>query len=189
MRPIRDDSTLVGLVEAILNKGVVISADIIISVAGVPLVGINLRAAMAGMETMLRYGLMQAWDEEVREEYAREIEKTNKTFLGSGEEIVIRAFGSYHHEDGIYTAWRPGELYLTNKRLFIFSKAQQEVLFEAPLQSINALGIMEIDGSDEFCLQLKTGQRVRLKTGDVEGLKRALENLGLGVKGEGVLLV
>lgn len=74
MRPSRDTSTLVDLVEAILNKGVVVSADVVISVAGVPLVGINLRAAIAGMETMLKYGVMQAWDKRVREEYAREIE-------------------------------------------------------------------------------------------------------------------
>jgi len=44
----------------------VINADIIISMAGVPLIGINLRAALAGMETMLKYGLMTEWDQSIR---------------------------------------------------------------------------------------------------------------------------
>jgi hypothetical protein len=52
--------------DRLLDKGVIIQADVIISVAGIPLIGINLRAALAGMETMLQYGLMQEWDEEVR---------------------------------------------------------------------------------------------------------------------------
>jgi hypothetical protein len=58
--------TLTDLLDRLLDKGVVIRADVIISVAGIPLIGINLRAALAGMETMLQYGVMQEWDEEVR---------------------------------------------------------------------------------------------------------------------------
>lgn len=184
MKPARDNSTLVDLVEAILNKGVVVSADVIISIAGIPLVGINLRAAIAGMETMLRYGVMQAWDERVREEYALEIERMNSPPLEEDEEIIFRAFGSYYHEEGIYNAWRSGELYLTNKRLFIFGKAQHEMLFEAPLHSINALETKESDGFNELCLLFKTGQATYLRTGDLDGLKRAFENLGLSIKGE-----
>ena len=57
---------LADLLDRLLDKGLVIQADVIISVAGIPLIGINLRAALAGMETMLRYGVMQEWDEEVR---------------------------------------------------------------------------------------------------------------------------
>jgi hypothetical protein len=57
---------LADLLDRLLDKGVVIQADVIISVAGIPLIGINLRAALAGMETMLQYGVMQEWDEEVR---------------------------------------------------------------------------------------------------------------------------
>lgn len=58
--------TLADLLDRLLDKGLVIQADVIISVAGIPLIGINLRAALAGMETMLRYGMMQEWDEKVR---------------------------------------------------------------------------------------------------------------------------
>ena len=67
MEPVRDcHATLVDLLDRVLDKGLVISADIIISVAGVPLIGVNLRAALAGMETMVRYGLMQEWDHRIR---------------------------------------------------------------------------------------------------------------------------
>jgi len=67
MEPIREThATLVDLLDRILDKGLVINADIIIAVAGIPLIGVNLRAAIAGMETMLRYGIMQDWDEKTR---------------------------------------------------------------------------------------------------------------------------
>ena len=63
MEPTRNShATLVDLLDRVLDKGLVINADIIISLAGVPLIGVNLRAALAGMETMLEYGLMKEWD-------------------------------------------------------------------------------------------------------------------------------
>jgi len=67
MEPTRDKhATLVDLLDRVLDKGLVINADIIISVAGIPLLGINLRAALAGMETMLKYGIFKEWDETIR---------------------------------------------------------------------------------------------------------------------------
>jgi len=67
MEPTRDTHyTLVDLLDRVLDKGVVLYADIIVSVAGIPLVGVNLRAVLAGMETMLSYGVMQEWDQKVR---------------------------------------------------------------------------------------------------------------------------
>jgi len=75
MQPIREKhATLVDLLDRVLDKGLVINADIIISVAGIPLIGVNLRAALAGMETMLRYGLSKDWDELIRS-YARKESK------------------------------------------------------------------------------------------------------------------
>jgi hypothetical protein len=59
-------ATLVDVLDRLLTKGVVVQADLIICLAGVPLIGVNLRAAIAGMETMLEYGLMRDWDEAVR---------------------------------------------------------------------------------------------------------------------------
>ena len=76
MEPTRNShATLVDLLDRVLDKGLVINADIIISLAGVPLIGVNLRAALAGMETMLEYGLMKEWDARTR---ARESEQRKK---------------------------------------------------------------------------------------------------------------
>jgi len=67
MEPTRNShATLVDLLDRVLDKGLVINADLIISLAGVPLIGVNLRAALAGMETMLKYGMMKEWDERTR---------------------------------------------------------------------------------------------------------------------------
>lgn len=68
MKPNRDKkATLVDLIDRVLDKGIIIDADIIISLANVPLIGINLRAALAGMETMVKYGMMRGYDLEARD--------------------------------------------------------------------------------------------------------------------------
>lgn len=59
-------ATLVDLLDRVLDKGLIIDADIIISVAGVPLIGLNLRAALAGMDTMVRHGFMRESDQRSR---------------------------------------------------------------------------------------------------------------------------
>lgn len=59
-------ATLSDLLDRILDKGLVINADIVISVSGIPLIGVNMRAVVAGMETMLRYGMLEAWDANIR---------------------------------------------------------------------------------------------------------------------------
>jgi len=67
MEPIRPKSaTLVDLLDRVLDQGLVIQADLVICMAGIPLIGVNLRAALAGMQTMLDYGQLQGWDERTR---------------------------------------------------------------------------------------------------------------------------
>ncbi|MFC5972817.1 gas vesicle protein GvpM [Halomarina salina] len=66
MKPRRGDDAVVDLLDVILRDGVVLQADVIISVAEIPLVGLQLRAALAGMDTMTEYGLLTDWDEETR---------------------------------------------------------------------------------------------------------------------------
>ena len=67
MEPIaQPQTTLVDLLDRILDRGLLLNADIIISLAGVPLIGLNLRAALAGMDTMVKYGLLQEWDRNIR---------------------------------------------------------------------------------------------------------------------------
>lgn len=58
MEPQRDrEGTLTHVIETLLDKGLVINADIMVSVAGVELLGIRIRAALASFETAARYGL------------------------------------------------------------------------------------------------------------------------------------
>lgn len=58
LRPHRDgQGTLVHVVETLLDKGLVLNAEIMVSVAGVELLGIRIRAALASFETAARYGL------------------------------------------------------------------------------------------------------------------------------------
>ena len=139
MNPTRDaHATLVDLLDRILDKGLVINADIIISVAGIPLIGVNLRAALAGMETMLKYGVMQAWDEKSRA-WEREHRKKNVLSLVEGEEIALKMYGSYYYSKGIYNTWRPGYFYLTNKRFIHYRQDFDEITWQIPLEEIKAL--------------------------------------------------
>jgi gas vesicle structural protein len=72
-QPVNDTrESLVDVVDAVLDKGLVINADIMVSLAGVELLGIKIRAALASFETAARYGLefpsgtditTQAWRE------------------------------------------------------------------------------------------------------------------------------
>lgn len=67
MEPVRDHAvTLVDLLDRVLDRGVVLDADIMINLAGIPLLGLKLRLVLAGMETMLRYGMWRDWDEAQR---------------------------------------------------------------------------------------------------------------------------
>ena len=50
-------ASLVDLIDRILDKGLVINADITVSLAGVELIGIKIRAAVASFETAARFGL------------------------------------------------------------------------------------------------------------------------------------
>lgn len=59
MNPTRPkEASLVDLVDRLLDKGLVLQADLIITMGDVPLIGINLQAMIAGVETLLQYGMM-----------------------------------------------------------------------------------------------------------------------------------
>lgn len=72
MKPTRSDDAIVDVLDVLLRDGVIIRADVIVSVADIPLIGITLSAAIAGMETMTDYGLFQEWDTTKR---ARAVER------------------------------------------------------------------------------------------------------------------
>lgn len=67
MKPTRDDDAVVDLVDTILRDGAIVQADVVVTVADVPLVGISLRAAIAGMTTMREYDFLTEFDRQVRE--------------------------------------------------------------------------------------------------------------------------
>lgn len=56
-KPTRDQGDLAEVLELILDKGLVINADIAITVGDTEMIGIELRAAIASFETAAKYGL------------------------------------------------------------------------------------------------------------------------------------
>ncbi|WP_049970416.1 gas vesicle protein GvpM [Haladaptatus cibarius] len=62
MNPTKDDHAVVDLLDVLLRDGAIIQADVVITVADIPLVGLSLRAAIAGMSTMTDYGYFEEWD-------------------------------------------------------------------------------------------------------------------------------
>jgi len=63
MEPTADsEDVIVDLLDVLLEKGVVLEADVVIGIADIPLVGIKLRAAIAGLTTMREYGMFEEWD-------------------------------------------------------------------------------------------------------------------------------
>jgi hypothetical protein len=140
MEPQRaSQATLEDLVERVLDKGIVLKLDLVIGVAGIPLIGISLQGAIAAIETMLDYGMMQSWDEDTRAYAAREAQR-RESCLEPAERSVLDLYGSYHHTQGIVRVWRPGRLILTDRRLMLVRPAPREVLFETPVSAILGIG-------------------------------------------------
>jgi len=182
LEPTRNNA-FVDLVDRMLVKGVILHADLIISVSGVPLIGVNLKAAIAGMTTMLDYGMMEAWDEKIRG-YALEHCDEEETPLDQNEEIVFKTFGShYYHDTALPGVWRPGYLYLTNKRLFLFRKKPAKILFEVAIDKIRDLTIerkKSLKEKEEILLLLLESERTDnnvavLRAGEISELKRRIE--------------
>ena len=187
MEPTTSDA-IVDLIDRILIKGVILQADLIISVAGIPLIGVNLKAAIAGMNTMLDYGMMEVWDEKIRT-YALEHSEEEEIPLDEDEEIVLKTFGSHFwRPTSLPGAWRPGYLYLTNKRLFLFRKKPGKILFEASVDKIKGITVerkkylketrdilvllLENDRSGSDIEMLRTVDIRKLKTKIEEGIEK-----------------
>lgn len=159
MEPVRNpDVTLADLITVLLDKGTYLNVDLIISVADIPLIGVNLRATIAGMETMLEYGMMRDWDEKTRAWVRKSVARHFP--LAEGEEIVAKMAGGHYHEDFAKT-WRPGGLYLTNQRLVVFRRDPKEVLWETDLAHIDALHL-----HDEHPIGSETRTRLLVETAD-----------------------
>lgn len=173
MQPTRDPgATLPDLLEVLLNKGVHLNLDLIISVADVPLIGVNLRATIAGIETMIEYGMMRQWDEQTRAWVQRSL--TRELPMAQGEEVVAAMAASYYQDD-FYRTWRPGRAYLTNKRLILHRRDPAETLWQADLDSITAAEQYtesSVGGADRARLKitLQDGSETRISALDAEHL-------------------
>jgi Gas vesicle protein len=67
----RRELTLVDLLDRILDKGVIINGDIILSVAGVDLLALKINLVIASLETAKRYGIELPWEKWERESKGR----------------------------------------------------------------------------------------------------------------------
>ena len=181
LKPIRErGGALNDLLERLLNKGVVVDLDLVIGVAGIPLIGVSLRAAVAAIETMIEYGFMQAWDDDTRRYAERELQR-KKIDYAPGEVATLEMFGSHWYADRIYRAWRPGRLYLTDRRLILYRKSPAEVLFETPLSSIRGMAIAEsvhFNGrvTPLLHLALESEEQVSIYAEDLPALEAALHD-------------
>jgi hypothetical protein len=89
-------------------------------------------------------------------------------------------FASQWYGKGIYHNWRPGHLYITNRRVFLFRKEPAEVLFQCPYEEIKGVMIerkANIAGkeTDYLYLLLESGEVAQLHPSDASVVKEAIE--------------
>lgn len=179
MEPQRESQAALGdLLERVLDKGVVLQADLVIGVAGIPLIGISLRAAIAAIETMLEYGMLRDLDASSRAALPR----VRLPVLGAGERVVLEMYGSYHQARGIWRVWCPGRLVLTDRRLVLARSAPDEIVFETPLSALAGIGRAAMDDTTDrqrevICLGLDGGGLAVLYAADAASLVDRLRGL------------
>lgn len=171
MKPEREKDSLGELLNRMVIKGVLINADVIISLAGIPLIGVKLEAAIASIETMLEYGLFQELDKNTR---AWQLEhRRTEPLLQEHEEIELKFYGSFFQE--FHPIWKYCFIYVTNHRIFGWYKAFNKVLFEVPVTKIRTVdigkGIYQDEERDELCLILENEEKLYLHSSDLTGLQ------------------
>lgn len=182
MEPTRDtQATLVDLLDRILDKGLILNADVIIHVAGIPLLGVNLKACLAGMETMLNYGIWQDWYEAQRAIATEEHRKKGQDVpLEPGEEVLLKIFASQWYSKGIYHNWRPGHLYITDRRVLLFRKEPAEIFFQCSYEEIKGMvterkNNIAGEETDYLYLWLKSEEVAQLHPSDARVVRSAIE--------------
>ncbi|MFA6218130.1 MAG: gas vesicle protein [Candidatus Omnitrophota bacterium] len=179
LEPVRAmESTVNDLLDRLLSKGIILDLDLVIGIAGIPLIGVSLRAAIAAIETMIEYGLLKTWDKKTREYAERELQRQNLAFE-PGEVLLLEMFGSHWYRKGIYRAWRPGRLFLTDRRLILYRRMPPEILFESSLMHIRGLAVAEsvhFDGRRASLLHLgfDSSEEASLYAEDIARLEAAL---------------
>lgn len=99
----------------------------------------------------------------------------NKPELKANEEIILTNPGFY--KDNLRSGWKPGHLYLTNARLFLWQPAR--IIFQTPLENIKGISIQQrgfvLRSKDTLCISyLPAGQTGRNQANQAgEGTSKA----------------
>jgi hypothetical protein len=138
---------LVDLLDRVLHKGLVLNADVIITVSGIPLIGLNLRAILASVDTMVAYGMWKDWDQAQRaiasEEERHKVREATR-FL-QGQTPLYRSFCSCYENSGTIRAWRPGTLSVTDTRVVVNRREPLEILSESEFKKLAGYAIEDAE--------------------------------------------
>jgi len=179
------DVTLNDLLDKLLEKGLMLYTDLVITVAGIPLIGLNLRLALAGMSTMLRYGMMSDWDEVQRARVAQEKKDEQKTDKEKPAALKQEAAKNIldnviwclvsDHEKG---SWEAGKLSLRGGRLCWFRLRGGEPLFVVDSPDVRKVALLKEKNGPEGMPVLKMDYLGRLHPQEAyfSGAREALQN-------------
>jgi hypothetical protein len=182
MDPTRNThATLVDLLDRVLDKGLVLDADLIIHVAGVPLVGVKLKAFLASIETMLEYGIWRDWDAAQRAVATEEQRRKEAVILAQGEKVLLKTFAYHWHSEGQYHTWRPGHLHVTDRRVLLSRKEPAGILFQCSFGDITGVATQRKPDTrgnevDYLYLLLRSGELALLRTSHAAAVAGAVEN-------------
>ncbi len=175
MQPTRDrECTITDLLNRVLDKGAIIIADVVITLGGVPLIGVNLKAVIAGMQTMLDQGLMEEWDKEIRSNHGEE------ALEGESEEKVMAGFvGSYCKKRGPIRAWKSGRICVTDKNLALLQIGEKQpdvIIALSEIRQVSLVNISSFIGVPLQGLVVSTNSAGSwlMKTADVSALGRLI---------------
>jgi len=89
----------------------------------------------------------------------------NKPELQTNEEVILTDPGFY--KDNLRSGWKPGHLYLTNMRLFLWQPAR--LIFQVPLESIKKISVQQkgfvLRSKDALCISYLPAGREGRKAG------------------------
>lgn len=111
MESLHQNNNLVGLIDRILDKGLIINADIKIDLAGTEILGIKLRAALASFETAAKFGLAFPSGTNLNAPAWKLLECEGETCPECGRRLFTRS------EEVCLCGWRKAILGRENKKI------------------------------------------------------------------------
>ncbi|MFZ6016854.1 MAG: Hsp20/alpha crystallin family protein [Nitrospirota bacterium] len=116
----------------------------------------------------------------------------NKPELKANEEVILSNPGFY--KDNLRSGWKPGHLYLTNLRLFLWQPAK--IIFQTSLENIKGISIQQrgfiLRSKDALCISYRnqgsaTASKAWIMVKDVETWKNKIfERSLLEINQEGI---